>query len=104
MTRVLIASALAVSVLAMRAGIAADAQGKPVMVAPGPMVPDGATRSARQRGRRVIRDGRMVCVGPAAECRTPGEAQAIGARGKWVIPGLIDAHVHISEAAQAGIG
>ena len=42
----------------------------------------------------VIRGERIEAVGPAAATNVPADAQVIDARGKWVIPGLIDAHVH----------
>ncbi|HUG39720.1 MAG TPA: amidohydrolase family protein [Longimicrobiales bacterium] len=49
----------------------------------------------------VIRDGRIECVGPVAGCAVPGDAAVVDARGKWVIPGLIDAHVHYSQTGFA---
>jgi imidazolonepropionase-like amidohydrolase len=42
----------------------------------------------------VIRGERIEAVGPAYATSVPEHAQVIDARGKWVIPGLIDAHVH----------
>src|SRR5688572_20787461 len=39
---------------------------------------------------------RIVRVGPAADATTPAGAQVIDAAGKFVIPGLTDAHVHLS--------
>jgi imidazolonepropionase-like amidohydrolase len=42
----------------------------------------------------VIRGERIEAVGPASAISVPGEARVIDAKGKWVIPGLIDAHVH----------
>ena len=43
----------------------------------------------------VIRGDRIEAVGPSATTRVPEDAQVIDARGKWAIPGLIDAHVHL---------
>ncbi len=45
----------------------------------------------------VVRGGRIVCAGPRARCRVPATAEQLEARGMWVIPGLIDAHVHFSQ-------
>jgi imidazolonepropionase-like amidohydrolase len=42
----------------------------------------------------VIRGERIEAVGPTAATHVPEDAQIIDARGKWVIPGLIDSHVH----------
>jgi imidazolonepropionase-like amidohydrolase len=46
----------------------------------------------------VIENGRIRDIGPRNEVRVPGNAQVTDARGKWVIPGLIDAHVHFSQS------
>jgi imidazolonepropionase-like amidohydrolase len=46
----------------------------------------------------VIEAGRILQVGPRNEVRVPNNAQVIDARNKWVIPGLIDAHVHFSQS------
>src|SRR3989442_16001884 len=46
----------------------------------------------------VIEGGRIRDIGPRNEVRVPNNAQVIDARGKWVIPGLIDAHVHFSQS------
>jgi imidazolonepropionase-like amidohydrolase len=54
----------------------------------GPTVPDAVVS---------MRDGRIDCAGTRAECRIPADAHTVDARGKWIIPGLIDAHVHFSQ-------
>src|SRR5262249_54832733 len=46
----------------------------------------------------VVENGRIRDVGPRNEVRVPKDAQVIDARGKWIIPGLIDAHVHFSQS------
>jgi imidazolonepropionase-like amidohydrolase/Tol biopolymer transport system component len=60
----------------------------------------GAT-IATMRGDEVIHDGvividgnRIAAIGPAAEVAVPADAKRFDARGKTVIPGLIDAHWH----------
>jgi imidazolonepropionase-like amidohydrolase len=47
----------------------------------------------------VIENGRIAGIGPRNEVRVPKNAQVVDARGKWIIPGLIDAHVHFSQSA-----
>ncbi len=42
----------------------------------------------------LIRAGRIVSVTPAAEAAIPNGVQRIGGRGKWLMPGLVDMHVH----------
>ncbi len=46
----------------------------------------------------VLRDGRIAEVAERVE--RPRDARAIDARGKWVVPGLIDLHVHLREPGQ----
>jgi len=42
----------------------------------------------------VVRDGRIVAVGPATRVTRPAGARRIDGRGTWVIPGLTDMHAH----------
>jgi imidazolonepropionase-like amidohydrolase len=51
-----------------------------------------------RNGAIVIEGGRIRDIGPRNEVRAPNNAQTIDARGKWIIPGLIDAHVHFSQS------
>lgn len=44
----------------------------------------------------VVRDGRIVQIGPSATLN-PGAAQIIDARGRYLMPGLADMHVHLLE-------
>jgi imidazolonepropionase-like amidohydrolase len=47
----------------------------------------------------VLIDGnRITAVGAAAHTRVPHGAAVIDAHGKWVIPGLIDSHVHFFQS------
>jgi imidazolonepropionase-like amidohydrolase len=52
----------------------------------GPPVPDAVT---------LVRRGRILCAGSAQECAIPKGARIIDARGQYLIPGLIDSHVHL---------
>jgi imidazolonepropionase-like amidohydrolase len=45
----------------------------------------------------VIRDGRLVSAGRSGAVSIPKEARRIPLAGKFVIPGLISAHVHVSD-------
>ena len=47
----------------------------------------------------VIRDGRIVAIGPRESIRPLATARVIDGRGKYVVPGLVDAHVHLEEDA-----
>lgn len=43
----------------------------------------------------LVRDGQIAAVGPAASLEVPAGAQRIDARGRYLMPGLVDAHVHL---------
>jgi imidazolonepropionase len=61
----------------------------------------GAGASARERlgiiedGAIVVRGGRIVWVGPDAECPPTDGAREIDAARRIVLPGLIDPHTHL---------
>lgn len=42
----------------------------------------------------VLRNDRIEAIGPAADVTAPDGARTIDGRGKYLIPGLFDAHVH----------
>jgi hypothetical protein len=43
----------------------------------------------------LVRDGRILSITPAAQAAVDPAAQRIDARGKWLMPGLTDMHVHV---------
>lgn len=43
----------------------------------------------------VIEGERILAVGPSARVGVPPGAERIDARGKWLLPGLMDMHVHL---------
>jgi imidazolonepropionase-like amidohydrolase len=55
----------------------------------GPVVPDAVV---------VIENGRIACAGPPAACETPAGARIVDVSGKWIIPGLVDMHVHFGQS------
>ena len=52
----------------------------------GPPVPNAVT---------LVRNDRILCAGAAGECTIPAGARVIDAKGRYLIPGLIDSHVHL---------
>ena len=46
----------------------------------------------------LMQDGRILKAGPAKRVKVPQGAQILDARGKWLIPGLVDAHVHFFQS------
>jgi imidazolonepropionase-like amidohydrolase len=57
-----------------------------------------AAQAAAPDSTIVIRGNRIVAVGPTRAISAPPGATIIDARGKWVVPGLIDAHVHFFQS------
>jgi imidazolonepropionase-like amidohydrolase len=56
---------------------------------------DGTGRGPVPNSVTLVRGNRIICAGAAGECPVPGRARIIDARGQWLIPGLIDSHVHL---------
>jgi imidazolonepropionase-like amidohydrolase len=42
----------------------------------------------------LVADGRIEELGPAADVSVPRGAEVVDVAGRWIIPGLIDSHVH----------
>jgi len=56
---------------------------------------DGTGKPVQPNAALVMTDGKIAWVGPAAQLKAPAGARTVDLTGKFVIPGLIDAHVHI---------
>jgi imidazolonepropionase-like amidohydrolase len=57
---------------------------------------DAIGNAARPDQSIVILDGRITANGPSSRIKPPKDARIIDARGKFLIPGLWDMHVHIA--------
>jgi imidazolonepropionase-like amidohydrolase len=55
---------------------------------------DGAHSTARRDHTVIIRGNRIVAVAPSRAVRVPAGAHVVNGRGKFLIPGLWDMHVH----------
>src|SRR3712207_2661339 len=62
----------------------------------------GAAPAARQSV--IVRDGRIVAVGPAARVRIPAGAAVVDGAGKYLIPGLFEMHAHTSKTRASALG
>ncbi len=58
---------------------------------------DGTGAPALPDSTVLIRDARITAVYPASSRPLPAAARVEDLTGKWLIPGLIDAHVHIAD-------
>ncbi|MGQ0650562.1 MAG: amidohydrolase family protein [Gemmatimonadaceae bacterium] len=61
---------------------------------------DAARGAFASNATVVVRDGRIADIVSGA-FTPPADAQVIDARGRYLLPGLIDAHTHISSLANA---
>src|SRR5207245_8338186 len=46
----------------------------------------------------IIAGSRIEAIGPASSTPVPAGAKRIDGKGKWVVPGLIDSHVHFFQS------
>jgi imidazolonepropionase-like amidohydrolase len=46
-------------------------------------------------GTVLIEDGKIIAVGAEADVDIPEDAELVDAAGAWVLPGFVDAHVHL---------
>src|SRR5687767_2540387 len=73
------------------AGAATQEAGKTVAITGGTILTMGP-QGALERGTLVIKDGKITAVG--RDVRVPAGASVIDASGRFVMPGIIDAHSH----------
>ncbi|MBA3343269.1 MAG: amidohydrolase family protein [Gemmatimonadaceae bacterium] len=76
-------------------GLPEGAAPPPVTLLGGTLINPGA--AAVSNASIVVRDGRIACAGTRAECVPPPGAERVDVSGKFITPGLIDAHVHYSQ-------
>src|SRR5439155_1418355 len=69
----------------------------PPMALVGGTLVDGTGAAPLANAVVVMRGGRIACAGSRGACPVPADADTVSAAGKWIIPGLIDAHVHFSQ-------
>ena len=56
---------------------------------------DGTGRAPVANAVTVVHGDRIVCAGASGECLVPRDARIVDAQGQYLIPGLIDSHVHL---------
>ena len=59
------------------------------------MLWDGTGRPPVPHAVTLVRGNRIFCAGGVGECAVPRDARVVDAHGAWLIPGLIDSHVHL---------
>ncbi|MFJ5693911.1 amidohydrolase family protein [Arthrobacter sp. NPDC093125] len=78
----------------------------PPMIIEGGTIVDPKTGNAVEDGVLVLEEGRVSAVGSRDETRRAvaalaGRARMVDASGRWVLPGLIDVHVHANALSDA---
>ncbi len=63
----------------------------------GARIIDGTGKAPIAQGTIVVTNGRITAVGPSASVTVPAGATQINAAGKTIIPGLINAHGHVTD-------
>lgn len=63
---------------------------------------DGTGKAPVANARMVVENGRITAIGPANRIDLPLDARRVSLEGQTVIPGLINAHGHVSSLANLG--
>jgi imidazolonepropionase-like amidohydrolase len=83
--------------LAILFPVALHAQGTDAVVAiVGGTLIDGNGGPPVPNATVIIRGSRIAAVGPSATTAVPRGARVIEASGKYILPGFVDANVHVS--------
>jgi imidazolonepropionase-like amidohydrolase len=61
----------------------------------GARVIDGTDRAPIDNATILVRDGRIVSVGPTASVTVPAGAERVSLAGKYLTPGLVNTHGHV---------
>jgi imidazolonepropionase-like amidohydrolase len=91
-----LAGGLPLAGLAAASGVV-QATGRPVACV-GATVIDGTGRAPVPDAVLLVEGGRIVALRPRGEVEIPEDAARIEVGARWIIPGLIDAHVHFFQS------
>ncbi|WP_367046377.1 amidohydrolase family protein [Streptomyces sp. Je 1-332] len=62
---------------------------------------DPATGEVTEDAVVVIVDGVVRSAGRRGSAEVPEKAEVLDAHGRWILPGLVEAHIHLNTAAEA---
>lgn len=60
---------------------------------------DGTAKGLQTNCTILVRGARIVAVGPVDEIHVPTDAKVVNVNGRFIIPGLINSHVHLATLA-----
>lgn len=83
--------------LALACALLVHASAAPVVFS-GATVIDPGTARVISDANLVLDGERIVAVGPQAQTPIPAGAKVIDAKGRWILPGYIDTHVHFFQS------
>ena len=86
-------------VLTALATFAASAQERTTAFVNARIIP--ITGPVIENGTLIIQKGKILQVGASSDVRTPSDAVVVDAKGKVIMPGLVDTHSHIGSPAGA---
>ncbi|MFB4421165.1 amidohydrolase family protein [Streptomyces sp. QL37] len=85
---------------AARTASGSTARGADLVIRGGTLL-DPATGEVTENAVVVIQDGTVRAAGPRGSVTVPRDTDVLDAHGRWILPGLVDAHIHLSTAAEA---
>jgi len=92
---------LPVAVAFCALAIAASAQDKPVAFTNAKIIP--IVGQIIEQGTVIVQNGKIVAIGDSKSTKPPSGATIVDAKGKVIMPGLVDSHSHIG-SPQGGDG
>jgi imidazolonepropionase-like amidohydrolase len=94
-------TAAAVLALACTVTVLAEEVSPPPRAITGATLIDGRGGAPVRNANVIVRDGKIACAGTAAQCPVPKGVTVVDAKGMWITPGLVDAHMHFSQTGWA---
>lgn len=102
-------SAALVALVTACAGPAQRLPARPPVISPttaivGATLWDGTGRAPVTNAVALVQGQRILCAGSAKDCPIPKGSRVVGAQGRYLIPGLIDSHVHMLFLVEGSAG
>ena len=91
-------------VLLIAAAVAVQAQTPAVLLAIRNVTVIPVASAVRPGSTVVIRNGLIAAIGPVTELVIPSGATVSDGTGKYLVPGFIDLHVHLSKNRASAMG
>ena len=85
------------------AGATASSQHAPVAITDVTLI-DGLGGPERPHTTVLVRDGRIFAIDSVSRGIIPTQAKVVDGRGKFLIPGLSDMHVHLAKTGEPSLG